>query len=312
MRLTIAVATYLRGPQLGRLLESIAGLDLSAVVHDSLSVLVVDNDPLGSALPVFERYAPKLAVPSRYVVEPRAGHVHARNRAVGEVAAHGSEFVLFVDDDEIVPSTWVNDMLATQAKYRADFVCGAVRSVFEVEPPRWVEESGAFRRRRMATGTPMTEFNAGNLLARVSAMRSHSEEPFDPRLALVGGEDSLLSSIMTARGYIIVWCDEGVVDEVVPPSRCTVRYVARRRLRVGTTGAYVRMQNEPTARRPLIRASLVVRNISVGIVRLASGGAALLAGRRADAYRSAFSAVNHWGQAIGYLGRLVEEYRRDD
>ena len=69
MIISICIPTYMRPIMLGRLLGSLAALDTGgAAVH----VVVVDNDPSGSAEPTvrrFESLIPNLV----YQVEPRRG-----------------------------------------------------------------------------------------------------------------------------------------------------------------------------------------------------------------------------------------------
>src|ERR1700712_4050080 len=138
--LCIAVLTYLRPAMLqtgaSRILEQMTEMQSNtAESHFPLSVelLVVDNDPLGSARAVADELdSPRL----RYVVEPSPGISAARNRALREAA--DADLLLFIDDDEVPQDGWLQGMLRTRAAFQAELVAGAVVSKFEVEPGPWV------------------------------------------------------------------------------------------------------------------------------------------------------------------------------
>jgi hypothetical protein len=54
-------------------------------------------------------------------------------------------------------------------------------------------------------------------------------EVFRPQFG-TGGEDVDFFARMMEQGRVFVWCDEAVVFESVPPSRCTRGYLLRRAL----------------------------------------------------------------------------------
>src|SRR5262249_40823698 len=50
-----------------------------------------------------------------------------------------------------------------------------------------------------------------------------------------GGEDMDFFRRAIEDGHRFVWCDDAVVHEIVPPYRCTSRFLARRALLRGST-----------------------------------------------------------------------------
>ena len=62
--------------------------------------------------------------------------------------------------------------------------------------------------------------------------------PFDPRLGLSGGEDSVFLLKARRRGLRMVWCAEAWVEEAIAPDKITARALLRRAFRGGQTTAY--------------------------------------------------------------------------
>jgi hypothetical protein len=56
-------------------------------------------------------------------------------------------------------------------------------------------------------------------------------EPFDPRLGLTGGEDTLFIRQLLRGGRKIVWCAEAVIWETIPSEKLEARYLLRRAFR---------------------------------------------------------------------------------
>ncbi len=99
-------------------------------------VLLIDNDPSGSAKPVFDSYVLRSRLPLRYVHERTSGLSHARNRAIRE--ARGV-IVAFLDDDVLVPRCWLFEMLDVFERTGADCVGGRVLIKWEGQPESAVQ-----------------------------------------------------------------------------------------------------------------------------------------------------------------------------
>jgi glucosyl-dolichyl phosphate glucuronosyltransferase len=101
--------------------------------HDTvdLEILVVDNDPMSSAKPVFDNYASTSRFTTRYIHEQTPGLSHARNRAVSESSG---AIIAFLDDDVLLPRRWLMEMLSTFEHTDADCVGGRVLVKWEGRP----------------------------------------------------------------------------------------------------------------------------------------------------------------------------------
>src|SRR5829696_2372932 len=96
----VAVLTYRRVELLSGLLADLVAQ--AATITPAATVLVVDNDPEGSAADVVLGWAERGV---RYVHEPRPGISAARNRALTEAA--DADALVFFDDDEHPCPGWL-------------------------------------------------------------------------------------------------------------------------------------------------------------------------------------------------------------
>ena len=289
IEITVVIPTYRRPDDLAR---AIAAVQAQRGVGVQFEVLVVDNDPAGSAAPIAEGAAAESSMPIRYVGEPRPGISHARN--TGVVCAEG-RYLAFLDDDEVVASDWLAALLDTVKRFSADAVVGPVL-------PRFPEgiEIDAYRRRvytrdaRLPTGSRLLRWNIGNSLF-AKARCFVDAEPFLPRLGRTGGEDTVFLRQMTHRGCTMVWCAEAIAWESVPPERLEPRYLLRRAFRGAQTTTYVCTMVEP---RELGRA---LRFMVTGCIQVMLYGPLALA----------LKALKHrrWlptmAMAVGGLGKLL-------
>jgi hypothetical protein len=227
--LTIAVPTFRRPDMLRGCIGSL----LPQLPEDGRAeLLVVDNDPAGSAAAVTE----SLAHPGlRYVREPRPGVVHGRNRAVAEA---GGRYLGFIDDDELALPGWVDALLRHAGM--------GVAASFGIVRPRYLgpRELGLetvldtlyTRDLKRAQDADISDkwihVGTGNSLFDREQCFDTSE-PFAAHLNATGGEDVWLMRSLVARGVPLRWNPAAAVEELVPPERATGAYARSRRLRQG-------------------------------------------------------------------------------
>jgi succinoglycan biosynthesis protein ExoM len=269
------------------------------------TVLVIDNDPDASAMPLASEYPNDLV---RIVHEPTPGIVAARNRALDE--SGGADLLVFIDDDELPDSGWLQAMIDTWQRTQAAAVAAPVISTFEEEPEPFVAAGRFFVRRRLPTGTDLTVAATGNLLLDLAQVRQAGVR-FDRRFAMSGGSDTLFSRELHRRGGRMVWCDEATVVDIVPASRANRAWVLKRAIRGGNTMSRVEivLAGSPV-RAVVVRVSLVVR----GIGRIAAGTARVLAGKVGRSLihqaRGARTAARGAGMVAGAFGYIRQEYSR--
>lgn len=303
LSVTVAVLTFRRPGDLAAVLPA---LDRQArTLEPHASVLVVDNDPDGSAASTVDEHGSDIV---RYVHEPVPGIAAGRNRALAEAAA--GDLVVFIDDDERPSEHWLADLVRTYLVDRPAAVVGPVVSEYEQEPDAWVAAGRFFQRRRLATGTEVELAATNNLLLDVAQVRAHGLA-FDQRLGMSGGSDTMFTRQLSRAGGRMVWCDSALVVDVVPASRVTREWVLRRAFRAGNTWSHTSLLLAATGRdRAVQRAVLTARGsarLAAGAARAAVGVATRSVEHRARGVRTAARGA---GLVAGAWGSVYVEYRR--
>jgi len=303
MRTTVVTLTYRRPielsealPELVRHVEAVPGCEL----------LVVDNDTERSARDVVSPWLHDH--PVRYAHEPRPGIAAARNRGLDEAAE--SDVVVFIDDDERPVSGWLEELLRTFERERCFGVAGPVVSVFAAEPDEWIRAGRFFDRLRHPTGSSLEVVATNNLLIDARKARAWDLR-FDEAFGLTGGSDTVFALEARRRGARFVWCEEAVVDDVVPASRATRQWVLRRAFRMGNTGSRARVH---VARGSLERTRVRLICAGRGLVRVLGGaagaGLGMATGSLTRRARGVRTLVRGAGMLCGAFGHVYAEYAR--
>lgn len=259
-RLLIGVLTFQRPESVVRLVPQLLEQCADAADLVEAGVLVVDNDPAAASRNLLT------GLDVRYVHEPTPGIAAARHRALEE--ADGVDLLQFIDDDELPQPGWLRAMVSAWMEHgQPAAVAGVVLTRFVESPDPWIVEGGFFDRHRPRTGTLMTSAATNNLLIDVAQARSLGVQ-FDLRLGLRGGEDSLFTRQLVARGGRIIACREGAVTDLVTPERATRAWVTARSFHHGGTATYLDLMTSPD---PASRARILVRRGAGGLVRALVG-----------------------------------------
>jgi glycosyltransferase involved in cell wall biosynthesis len=246
------------------LLEAFAKLEIDDTIAPT--IVVVDNDPDGSARPAVDG----AVLPWRLVsvIEAERGIPFARNRAVAEAA--GCDFVAFIDDDEIPERSWLAELVAAQQRTGADVVTGPVLPVFEAPPAEWIEAGGFFERPRFAPDEEILWATTSSVLISRPLLDRYPK-PFNEAMRFTGGTDTHLFMRLRQDGAVIVWADDAVVSETFPASRTTLRWILARQYRRGNTLSLCNIDLDPSVRRR-------VRLLGNGVLTTARGAARTLLG----------------------------------
>ncbi|TFH52723.1 glycosyltransferase [Actinomyces viscosus] len=344
MHLTIAMLTYRRNEYLTQVIpELLAQADDLSGPETTVGILIVDNDPRAGARAVVET-ARRAALESEalesadesgagdraepagstdsaaasglaYVHEPEPGIVAGRNRALSE--AHGSDALVFIDDDEIPSPGWLAALVSTWRDHGCAAVTGPTPPTFEVPPSAWVTASGAFDSWEAADGAQVRSADTGNLLLDLGVVESLGLR-FDPRYGLTGGEDSLFTRQLTRAGGVIRFAAGAVVTKRVPAARATRAWVLERSLRSGSSWARVRIDTagpagggaSGTLVRLRLRLGYGAKGLAKAGVDGARGGVARARGNVPAQARYEVSSRGGLGMVVGALGGHVREYGR--
>lgn len=262
------------------------------------SVLLVENDDTATYRDlVDERTAAGMEI--RHVLETAAGLSHARNRALKESQA---EFILFVDDDQILDPEIILEFIRCQAEFRCQIVAGYAPVKYPAGTAPW--RQGYFEPASIDYGRILDEAGTNCLFLETRALSLLSEPYFDPKLNFSGGEDIDFTTRLHEQGARIVSNPRAIAWENFPAERTTVSYILKRTYRNWVVGTRLQMSlKHKTARRMLLSAAkrslagavwavpLLVRGGKgklSGIVRMVEAIAivASLLGTDSDFYRS--------------------------
>jgi succinoglycan biosynthesis protein ExoM len=264
---SLCIATYCRPERLAAVLD-----DLTRQTRPPDEIVVVDNDPAGSARVVVEqRLIDRAPFPIHYAVQPQKNISLTRNKTV-ELA--GGDWLGFIDDDERAPPAWLAQLMDAAVRFGADGVLGPVDPIVPSSAPLWIRRGHFYDFPRMATGTviPPNRLRFGNVLVKGSWLRG-GDAPFDPALGLTGGEDGDLLSRLVQRGARLVWCDEAIVSEPVESSRLSLHWLLRRALSGGQDFARHALAGRYGAMSTVKRAQFFLRAL---VQALAAAGLTLI------------------------------------
>jgi len=273
MKISLCIATYRRAERLAALLS-----DLESQQRLPDEVIIVDNDPAGSARAVVEAHAAgHTSFQLHYAIQPERGIAITRNLTV---AMASGDWVAFIDDDERAPAAWLAQLLEAARQHGADGVLGPVVPVVPESAPAWIRRGGFYDFPRMATGgiVPLNRLRFGNVILRGEPLRAEPG-PFNVAYGLMTGEDGDLLSRMANKGAKIIWCDEAIVHEPVEPARLSFKWILRRALSGGQEFARKSLDGTYARVTLLRRARLFVQALAQMLVALALSVLTLPAGR---------------------------------
>ncbi len=270
--LSIVVCTYQRP----KLLEACLRSCLGQVVSPSITyeIIVVDNDSAGTAIPIVTALGlgtdPKL----RYVTEPIANIATARNRGVQEAKG---ELIAFIDDDFIVPESWMSTVVRLMDESRADVLIGDVRPIFEGAGATRGVVRAFTRHAPTVNGFVAVARNgytpgarSGNAILRRTCF-GDQQLWFDPAFGRSGGEDSEFFLRLGRRRPRIIASAEAYVLDFVPRERQSENYVVGRAFREGRS--YARLMRKNSSWPRLTALDLTLR----GLVQIVQATVLLLA-----------------------------------
>jgi succinoglycan biosynthesis protein ExoM len=219
----ICLLTYRRAELLRAALKSLLCQSAIAIRGIAVHVLVVDNHDEQSGRSIFDEVlGGSDVVSARYLCEPARGLSIARNRALKESLA--MDFVAFIDDDEIADAGWLERLLSGAKEFDAGVVAGPVWPR-HVQSPSWVVRGGFFNAVQRPTGTDIDFVATNNVLLRREIVGTFR---FDSRFDFTGGEDTEYFMRIKRAGAKMVWMNEAIVYECVPPGRANARWLLSR------------------------------------------------------------------------------------
>ncbi|MDP2765052.1 MAG: glycosyltransferase family 2 protein [Brevundimonas sp.] len=274
----IIVPTLRRPESLERALRSLFGQ--TGVADRVSAIVVVDNDPVGSAAATIESLRSGSPWPLTYVHAPRPGVATARNAGL---AATDAPLIAFLDDDEAAAPGWLAALLKARDATGADAVFGPITGRAPDAAPwlkPWLER---FFGREGPERTQLIDqpFGCGNsLMVRGTALPGPA--PFDAGTDLAGGEDDALFAALASRGGRFGWAPDAWVEEFAPAHRATLTYALARAFAYGQGPS----QTAAAAKNwPAVLRWMAIGAAQTVVWGVASAGLTLIASpRRAEMY----------------------------
>ena len=114
----------------------------------------------------------------------------------------------------------MHELLYLQSQYNTDVVQGPVLPRFEHKTPEWINRVRFFVRLRRLKGTKL-KYSATNNVIIKNKWLHVIEGPFDVRLDLTGGENTLFFLKIKCLGAKCLWAYDAIVHEFSHPQRAT-------------------------------------------------------------------------------------------
>jgi succinoglycan biosynthesis protein ExoM len=300
MHIAICIASCNRPRLLQKLLNGIAELRFVKSETPLITVIVVDNDPSGTAKEVCSSAV--LPWPIKYALEPKRGIAQARNRALEEIG--DADFIAFIDDDEVPKETWLDELLSAQSKFQADAVAGPAIPSFTEDVPEWIRKSDFFDKPAHVSGESLAWCTTGNALVVRKVLGQITG--FDNRFQLTGGEDVHFFMRIRLAGFKIVWSEEAVVSETISSERANVKWLILRAYRGGNSHALVESSIDD---RIVLRFARLIKGCARILQGLIKAGASLFTGRTALIRALRVTSIGV-GMLAGVAGVRNQAYKR--
>lgn len=280
MTICVAALTYKRPECLGRLLAAFECLEMPD--DASVSILIVDNDPVRTAYDAVEsakcRYP---ALDIRYVVEVEPGIPAGRNRALDESLSLGADVLCFVDDDAWPDPLWLNSLIACYRESKAHLIFGPVRlyrpgglrSLWKRFLAASIESRSRFLERfseKESRRGRIARSGTGNWLGDLRWI-ARQEVRFDLSMRYTGGSDTAFRELARKKAARMVWCPKALVFEEIEEDRLSIRYQFKRARIQGMIAARFKRKIHPVIiRHPIGRIGVGIFLIVFPVFGLAS------------------------------------------
>jgi glycosyltransferase involved in cell wall biosynthesis len=300
----VVMCTYRRNDLLARLLARIAEISGAGGDRYQVGVVVVDDNPGGTAEPVLEPFRDTFPLGIHYRRSGQQNISLGRNLAI-EAGAEFGDLIAMTDDDCRPDPGWIDELLAAREATGADAVSGPLVTELPPDAPRWVVAQGVYD----DVHDPIVDLadlpigQTNNCLLDVAWLRAHPDHRFDPHYGRIGGEDMVFFSGAVARGMRSVHAARAVVRQLEPLADLRYPAMLRARFWWGNSEGVTNLANGTAGRGRLAARGL--RRVAAAL--LGPGGR--LARRQPPPLRGAVVQAAHGaGLVAGALGLRIRHH----
>lgn len=179
MFISVIICTCNRCKSLRDTLDSILIQQFDEIDSFNFEVIVVDNNSKDRTREVVENFMVKFNSRLKYLFEPRQGKSYALNRAIKEASG---EIIAFTDDDVIVDSRWLSNIVKMFKNNECDGLGGRIELMWLSEKPYWLSEKLYGR---------LGKLDYGNLSFRINSKK----------YPIFGGNAAFKKSLFIKFGY---------------------------------------------------------------------------------------------------------------
>lgn len=222
VNIIIGLCTFKRPDLLKLCLESLADLNIPDGIN--VEIVVVDNEPSDINKRIID------AANYIYLAEEKRGLVYARNRFLNYVTTQISDYIGFIDDDEVASQDWLVDMLSAINKTDADAVSGPVEIVIPENSPAYLKYAYQFSKAREYKQTKTLPM--GNVFFKTKLIADGLR--FDEKFNRTGGEDIDFFRRAAFSGAILFRSPLGVVKEFLTQEKASLYAFYNRVVRVSS------------------------------------------------------------------------------
>ena len=217
-RACIALCTAKRPKMLQRCLSSIADLEIPE--GWKLMLVVCENTEKPECRDQVDAFAGTVPFDVRYLHEPKTGIPIARNRTLEAALDLGSNWILFLDDDEVAEATWLTAFANAASAYGVEIYRGPVIRDYPDGTPDWYPRKSVMVGQ---SGEPVSRVFTSNTMMNATIASSQGLSlRFDESLRYTGGSDLDYFERAMSQGMRAVAVPDAIVRELVPAERVTL------------------------------------------------------------------------------------------
>ncbi|GAB4363118.1 MAG: hypothetical protein Fur0042_32160 [Cyanophyceae cyanobacterium] len=266
-RFTVAIPTYNGALRLPLVLDALGRQRVPPGVI--WEIIVVDNKSTDGTAAVVAQYqdrfqaaaqmSPAIAVPLRYVMEPRQGAAYGRQRAI---AVALGDWVGFLDDDNVPDDDWVAAAVAfiRDRGGAIGAISSQIRGWYEVPPPPGFERIKAFlaiqergdEPKRFDPAQRLLPPSAGLVVRRqawLEAVPDHLILGGRTATSMLTSEDLETLIYLQRRGWEVWYGPSLKIEHRISANRLTRAYLMPFFRGIGLTKYVIRMLRVPRSRR---------------------------------------------------------------
>ena len=295
----IGICTRKRPKMLEVLLNSL----LETLIPDTskVTICIVENDLSPFNKPLVEQKAHNSWLNFVYALEPQIGISKARNTLLLMALKANASLLVFIDDDEQVSKDWLTKLyecfISTD---RNTIIQGSVTPRMENDKDNsWLP---FFYRKTRHTGDNLLYCATNNTLIPLELVKKHKLH-FDTSLDKSGGEDTLFFARAKEHGVKLIYCKEAAVFETVPTTRANLRWLSKRKLRVGILAGSGKLPNKPKS---LLRLTFYILKTAICLLQAAIFTVTF---QRNRSIRAWLNACKHIGSCLGYFKMNINTYK---